>query len=140
MANNSHGGGDMRESRIISTEPEALSSAQLHDHQQQSSSKKSSSSLPVNIPDWSRILRSDYYYYKQQQRRNDDDEEEENNNSNNGIIRVPPHELVAKQQMARNGNGTASFSVHEGVGRTLKGRDMSRVRNAIWEITAAFQD
>ncbi|CAL1379984.1 unnamed protein product [Linum trigynum] len=33
----------------------------------------------------------------------------------------------------------ASFSVHEGVGRTLKGRDLSRVRNAIWEKTG-FQD
>ncbi|CAA6662444.1 unnamed protein product [Spirodela intermedia] len=35
--------------------------------------------------------------------------------------------------------GAASFSVHEGVGRTLKGRDLSRVRNAVWQQTG-FQD
>jgi hypothetical protein len=33
----------------------------------------------------------------------------------------------------------ASFSVREGAGRTLKGRDLRRVRNAIWEKTG-FQD
>ncbi|KAJ1424369.1 Senescence regulator S40 [Sesbania bispinosa] len=37
------------------------------------------------------------------------------------------------------GTRVASFSVHEGVGRTLKGRDLSRVRNAIWAKTG-FQD
>nr|CAD1843665.1 unnamed protein product [Ananas comosus var. bracteatus] len=45
---------------------------------------------------------------------------------------IPPHELLDR-------NRAASFSVHEGVGRTLKGRDLSRVRNAIWEKTG-FQD
>ncbi|CAN1182145.1 hypothetical protein LINPERPRIM_LOCUS40699 [Linum perenne] len=45
---------------------------------------------------------------------------------------VPPHELLARQRIA-------SLSVQEGIGRTLKGRDMSRVRNAIWEKTG-FQD
>ncbi|CAN1253193.1 hypothetical protein LINPERPRIM_LOCUS8253 [Linum perenne] len=47
-------------------------------------------------------------------------------------MRVPPHELLARTRIA-------SFSVHEGIGRTLKGRDLSRVRNAIWEKTG-FQD
>ncbi|XP_074287517.1 protein S40-4-like [Silene latifolia] len=45
---------------------------------------------------------------------------------------VPPHEYLAR---TRN----ASFSMQEGIGRTLKGRDLSRVRNAIWEKTG-FQD
>ncbi|KAL2536810.1 hypothetical protein Fot_18201 [Forsythia ovata] len=42
-----------------------------------------------------------------------------------------------RRQMART--RMASFSVHEGIGRTLKGRDLSTVRNAIWEKTG-FQD
>ncbi|KAJ7001961.1 hypothetical protein NC653_012132 [Populus alba x Populus x berolinensis] len=80
------------------------------------------SSLPVNIPDWSRILKNEY-------RRGSDVVDDRG-------VRVPPHELLVRQ-MARS--RIASFSVHEGIGRTLKGRDLSRVRNAIWEKTG-FQD
>lgn len=45
---------------------------------------------------------------------------------------LPPHEIVAR------GSGvtpTTTFSVLEGVGRTLKGRDLRQVRNAIWRKT-----
>ncbi|GAB2233688.1 hypothetical protein Droror1_Dr00002917 [Drosera rotundifolia] len=80
------------------------------------------SSLPVNVPDWSKILRSEYKENRWPTDFDDDDggdEEEEEN-------RVPPHEYLARTRMA-------SLSVHEGVGRTLKGRDLSRVRNAVWE-------
>ncbi|KMT04169.1 hypothetical protein BVRB_8g186170 [Beta vulgaris subsp. vulgaris] len=41
---------------------------------------------------------------------------------------VPPHEYLAKK-LARS--QISSFSVYEGIGRTLKGRDLSKVRNAI---------
>lgn len=41
---------------------------------------------------------------------------------------LPPHEIVARGSL-RNQNGT--FSVLEGVGRTLKGRDLRQVRNAV---------
>ncbi|KAM0949264.1 putative senescence regulator S40 [Dioscorea sansibarensis] len=86
-------------------------------------------SLPVNIPDWSKILKEEY-------RGNDgrewagsewDDDEGENT----GVV-IPPHEYLWR-------NRAASFSVQEGIGRTLKGRDLRRVRNAIWEKTG-FQD
>jgi hypothetical protein len=96
------------------------------------------SSLPVNIPDWSKILKDEY-------RRgpdvvdgggDDDDDDMDGDDCFDGGVRVPPHELLARQ-MART--RIASFSVHEGIGRTLKGRDLSRVRNAIWEKTG-FQD
>ncbi|PHT90713.1 hypothetical protein T459_05826 [Capsicum annuum] len=43
-------------------------------------------------------------------------------------IMVPPHEYIARR-VARN--KIASFSMMEGVGRTLKGRDLSKLRNAI---------
>ena len=47
---------------------------------------------------------------------------------------VPPHEVLQGREHV-----AASFSVREGVGRTLKGRDLRRVHNAIWEKTG-FQD
>ncbi|XP_050380560.1 uncharacterized protein LOC126797862 [Argentina anserina] len=55
-----------------------------------------------------------------------DEEEEEDGEM------LPPHELVAR------GSGVSArttFSVLEGVGRTLKGRDLRQVRNAIWRRT-----
>lgn len=89
-------------------------------------------SLPVNVPDWSKILGNEY---RQNRRRNHDDECDEDggdDEEDDETERVPPHEFLAKTRMA-------SLSVHEGVGRTLKGRDLSRVRNAIWAKTG-FQD
>ncbi|KAL3718808.1 hypothetical protein ACJRO7_003852 [Eucalyptus globulus] len=106
-------------------------------------------SLPVNVPDWSKILPEEY---RENQRRDslendffeedgdgDGDEgegegegEDEGRGGNGGRRRirgwVPPHELVARTR--RMGS---SSSV------TLKGRDLSRVRNAIWAKTG-FQD
>ncbi|XP_073062023.1 protein S40-4-like [Primulina eburnea] len=86
-------------------------------------------SLPVNIPDWSKILRGEY-----RERAGDSvggygDAEEDDEDGN---FRFPPHEYLARTRVA-------SFSVHEGVGRTLKGRDLRRVRNAIWKQTG-FED
>ncbi|OMO67466.1 Senescence regulator [Corchorus capsularis] len=91
-------------------------------------------SLPVNIPDWSKILREEY---RDNRRRSEsDDDDVEGDDWSEGGVRIPPHEFLAKQ-MART--RIASFSVHEGIGRTLKGRDLRRVRNAIFEKTG-FQD
>ncbi|XP_073282916.1 protein S40-4-like [Primulina huaijiensis] len=83
------------------------------------------SSMPVNVPDWSKILKDEY---KENRLRYSDDDYEEGD-------RIPPHEFLA-QKMARTG---IASSVHEGVGRTLKGRDLSRVRNAILQKTG-YQD
>lgn len=41
---------------------------------------------------------------------------------------VPPHEMAARR-------AAAAASVMEGAGRTLKGRDLRRVRNAVWRTT-----
>jgi hypothetical protein len=46
---------------------------------------------------------------------------------------VPPHELAWRGR-------AASMSVHEGIGRTLKGRDLSRVRDAVWKKTGFEAD
>ena len=56
----------------------------------------------------------------------DEEEEEEEDKI------LPPHEIVGR------GSGVSpstTFSVLEGVGRTLKGRDLRQVRNAIWRKT-----
>ncbi|KAG4948773.1 hypothetical protein JHK82_041957 [Glycine max] len=73
-------------------------------------------SAPVNVPDWSKILRVDSV-----ESINDEDGDESE--------MMPPHEYLARsQKMVAN-------SVFEGVGRTLKGRDLSRVRDAVWNQT-----
>ncbi|MCO5593430.1 hypothetical protein L7F22_047444 [Adiantum nelumboides] len=48
---------------------------------------------------------------------------------------LPPHELVAREWAAASSCGGAAFSLCHGVGRTLKGRDLCRVRNAILKQT-----
>ncbi|KAK6126462.1 hypothetical protein DH2020_039798 [Rehmannia glutinosa] len=45
---------------------------------------------------------------------------------------LPPHEIVARGSLR---NQKTTFSVLEGVGRTLKGRDLRQVRNAVWRQT-----
>lgn len=80
-------------------------------------------SAPVNVPDWSKIYRADSIESLQDSEGVDDNEYE----------MVPPHEYLAREyrKMAAN-------SVLEGVGRTLKGRDMSRVRDAVWSQTGFY--
>lgn len=100
--------------------------------------RAAASSLPVNIPDWSKILGSCGGSYRKEVSSvyftaECDVGEEEAEIAISGERRmVPPHELLDR-------NRAASMSVHEGFGRTLKGRDLSRVRDAVWEITG-FQD
>ncbi|XP_075498846.1 protein S40-4-like [Primulina tabacum] len=88
-------------------------------------------SLPVNIPDWSKILRGEYRERAGESVGGYGDSEEDDDDDDKNC-RFPPHEYLARTRVA-------SFSVHEGVGRTLKGRDLRRVRNAIWKQTG-FED
>ncbi|XP_051134668.1 uncharacterized protein LOC127253906 [Andrographis paniculata] len=93
------------------------------------------SSLPVNVPDWSKILKNEYRENRHGGWYEEEEEEEEEDLAVVGN-RIPPHEFLARQMAATR---IASASVHEGIGRTLKGRDLSRVRNAIWQKTG-FED
>ncbi|KAJ9679963.1 hypothetical protein PVL29_021760 [Vitis rotundifolia] len=76
-------------------------------------------SAPVNVPAWPsngvRRRRSDLDDY--------DDLEDDTKTE-----MLPPHEIVARSHVM-------TFSVVEGVGRTLKGRDLRRVRNAVFQKT-----
>ncbi|KAK4782648.1 hypothetical protein SAY86_007022 [Trapa natans] len=83
------------------------------------------SSFPVNIPDWSKILKGDYSGrdlgaadYKENGDWPGGTEEDS--------MWVPPHVYLARRR-------GPSFSVLEGVGRTLKGRDLQQVRNEVWK-------
>lgn len=91
-------------------------------------------SVPVNIPDWSKILREEYGGKMRGERIYGelDGGEGGGYDGGDGEEWIAPHEYLARTRKT-------SFSVHEGIGRTLKGRDLSRVRNAIWEKTG-FQD
>ena len=86
------------------------------------------SSSPLDIPDWSKIYGKNA---KKESRYGvgigggygDDDDDDDGDDDV-----VPPHEWIAKK-LARS--QISSFSVCEGIGRTLKGRDLSKVRNAV---------
>ncbi|KAL9243507.1 hypothetical protein vseg_017384 [Gypsophila vaccaria] len=65
---------------------------------------------------------------------NVDEDEDEDEDDIDGM--VPPHEYLAKK-LARN--QISSFSVYEGIGRTLKGRDLSKVRNTILSKTGFLE-
>jgi hypothetical protein len=87
-------------------------------------------SAPVNVPDWTKILGSE----KKSQVPAWADEwdaaglDDDGAAAGRGEEKLPPHELLAREYA--NSQAT-TFSVFEGAGRTLKGRDLSRVRNAV---------
>ncbi|KAG1368306.1 Thiamine thiazole synthase [Cocos nucifera] len=82
-------------------------------------------SAPVNVPDWPRFLRVDWGESMREAGEAEAD-------CDDGEW-VPPHEYLAREQ-----GRMAAASVFEGVGRTLKGRDMSRVRESVWSQTGFF--
>lgn len=85
--------------------------------------RQMATSAPVNVPDWSKIYRVDSV---ESLHGSDDCVDDD-------FEWVPPHEYLARAYACSR--KTAENSVCEGVGRTLKGRDMSRVRDAVWNQT-----
>jgi hypothetical protein len=76
-------------------------------------------SAPVNVPNWGREVKNNNLDQF-------DRTEDELNDDFEGKM-IPPHEIVAQSHV--------TFSVFEGAGRTLKGRDLRRVRNAVFQRT-----
>jgi len=76
------------------------------------------SSEPMDIPDWSKIYGKSCKKGSNVDACNDDEDDD----------MMAPHEWIARRLARRQ---ISSFSVCEGIGRTLKGRDLSKVRNAI---------
>lgn len=81
-------------------------------------------SAPVNVPNWPRMMRVESTESLL--------EEYDSAEEADGGYRIPPHEYLSRSRRP------AATSVFEGVGRTLKGRDMSRVRDAVWSQTGFF--
>lgn len=65
----------------------------------------------------------------------EEEEEEEEPAAQEEERRLPPHEELARERAAATSCGGTAFSLCQGVGRTLKGRDLCRVRNAILKQT-----
>ncbi|KAF8723110.1 hypothetical protein HU200_022265 [Digitaria exilis] len=89
-------------------------------------------SVPVNIPDWSKILGAEYAGSCAAARgwaAHDDraDAFADDVVGSGGRRWVPPHEMLQCRERA-----AASFSMREGAGRTFKGRDLRR-----WELRGA---
>ncbi|CAK7351197.1 unnamed protein product [Dovyalis caffra] len=91
------------------------------------SPRNMATSAPVNVPDWSKIYRVDSV-----ESFNDSDEGFDDRESE----MVPPHEYLAREY--ERSRKMVGASVVEGVGRTLKGRDMRRVRDAVWSQTGFY--
>ncbi|XP_020203453.1 uncharacterized protein LOC109789006 isoform X2 [Cajanus cajan] len=107
-------------------------------------------SAPVNVPDWSKIYMINPP--KNSASRFDDydgeddgdaaanyggDSDEGGGDENDEYdSKLPPHEFIARR-LGRS--QISSFSVLEGAGRTLKGRDLSKVRNVVLSKTGFLE-
>ncbi|XP_057460986.1 protein S40-6-like [Actinidia eriantha] len=89
-------------------------------------------SAHVNVPDWSKI-----YGNSSKKGSNgvingnwdsDDDDDDDDDGDGDGGKMMPPHEWIARKH---DRSEVCCFSVCEGAGRTLKGRDLRRVRHAV---------
>ncbi|XP_044472975.1 uncharacterized protein LOC123201507 [Mangifera indica] len=97
---------------------------------------KLQSSAPVKIPYWSKFNGLHHHHHHRHHKskkssknvHDDDDDEDDDHDGDGDGSKVPPHEFIARRQARSQ---ISSFSVFEGVGRTLKGRDLSKVRNAV---------
>lgn len=87
-------------------------------------------SAPVNVPDWSMVHR------RKTKNVDDDDDEKmslDDDNDDDEDEKVSPEEYFLRRSRS------SSSSVMEGVGRKLKGRDLSKVRNAVLKQTGFLE-
>ncbi|KZV28427.1 hypothetical protein F511_03230 [Dorcoceras hygrometricum] len=108
-------------SRAIPSIPKPHSSLEFK-YSQSLPASRFQQSAPVNVPMFPRKQRSTGEIS------NDTDNADEGGDDE----MLPPHEIVARGSSQNQKN---TFSVLEGVGRTLKGRDLRQVRNAVWQQT-----
>ncbi|XP_054814836.1 protein S40-7-like [Prosopis cineraria] len=90
-----------------------------------SSSGKYPQSAPVNVP----VMSPAMMMARSRRREFDDDDGDE---GDEGEEMLPPHQIVARNSAQ---SPMLASSVLEGAGRTLKGRDLRQVRNAVWRQT-----
>ncbi|XP_004293291.1 PREDICTED: uncharacterized protein LOC101293662 [Fragaria vesca subsp. vesca] len=90
-------------------------------------------SAPISIPDWSKNYgkNEDNHDGYDVQFNGEDDDANDNEDE-----MVPPHEWLARKLRRSQ---ISCFSVVEGRGRTLKGRDLRKVRNGVWKQTGFLE-
>ncbi|XP_057966736.1 protein S40-7-like isoform X2 [Malania oleifera] len=113
-------------SRMIPSMPKA--SPRTHERvstelSQSMPSQKFHQSAPMKVPVLSKVMEASKIRSSVLVEVDGEDEEDE---------MLPPHEIVAR---GSNRSPKTTCSVLEGVGRTLKGRDLRQVRNAVWRQT-----
>ncbi|RRT62809.1 hypothetical protein B296_00023731 [Ensete ventricosum] len=86
-------------------------------------------SAPVAIPRAREIPSKSAYAGRRRSSNNDDTSDREDD-----VGSIPPHVIIARRPA-----DTIAFSVRVGKGRTLKGRDLSRVRNSILQMTGFLE-
>ncbi|KAL8108235.1 protein S40-1-like [Apium graveolens] len=87
--------------------------------------KKKKISRPVNIPEnASAPAKNSCWYYNNEELFDEDDD----------VSVTPPHVILGRRM-----NGKMAFSVNTGSGRTLKGRELSYVRNSILRMTGFLE-
>uniref|UniRef100_A0A5B7B5X7 Senescence regulator n=1 Tax=Davidia involucrata TaxID=16924 RepID=A0A5B7B5X7_DAVIN len=106
-------------SRMVPAIPKPPQYLQEREYSQSMPSRKFHQSAPMNVPVMPRKVRDSELAEVDV----DDGEDDE---------MLPPHEIVARGSTR---SPKTTFSVLEGVGRTLKGRDLRQVRNAVWRRT-----
>ncbi|XP_010683677.2 protein S40-7 [Beta vulgaris subsp. vulgaris] len=87
-------------------------------------SRKFQHSAPVNVPRMMMMRNTRRRFSEERENDNNDDKGGDDDDEE----MLPPHEIVALKLKSTS-------SVLEGVGRTLKGRDLRQVRNAVWRQT-----
>ncbi|KAL8113150.1 protein S40-1-like [Apium graveolens] len=93
------------------------------------SKKKRENSRPVNIPKNASVPTTNSSWFRTMDSKN---LFEESYDDQVGI--TPPHVILGRRM-----NGKMAFSVCFGNGRTLKGRDLSQVRNSVLRMTGFYE-
>lgn len=109
-------------SRMIPAVPKPTQNPQEREFSQSMPFRKFHQSAPMNVPMMPKAKANSKH--RELFELNDDDDGEDE--------MLPPHEIVARGSTK---SPKTTFSMLEGAGRTLKGRDLRQVRNAVWRTT-----
>ncbi|KAH0760372.1 hypothetical protein KY290_016445 [Solanum tuberosum] len=107
-----------------------LMSSNFRNSQSRKRLKKISNSIPISIPD--NLSRNNSWFKHVKNNESNFFEDEEY--GDDGEM-VPPHVITGRRIAGK----MMSFSICSGYGRTLKGRDLSQVRNSILRMTGFLE-
>lgn len=111
-------------SQFIHSSNSSINNSNSSQKSKRKKKKKKKSSAPVSIPE------SIFQFPDSDDFEEDDYDDDDNGNGEF----VPPHVILGRRIA-----GKMAFSVCTGNGRTLKGRDLSQVRNSILKLTGFLE-